>query len=235
MIFPDSMNCQNCDAHVLSTDERCQSCGAKLLHRRVVLGVPKAGDFTLRSEEPASEFDESAELGDWDFPARAEAPPRTHDVPIKSEPMTELGWGGFFRRAGAFLVDITIIVLLAALMGVMAYIAYRVGLAAHNRMISWNNAAPLLSFLTIAWLGLATAYFVVFHGMDGKTIGKWLLGLRVVGAGRTPITYRRALLRWIAAVGLGVASFGLAFLWILWQREKRGWHDFLARTWVIRE
>ena len=51
---------------------------------------------------------------------------------------------------------------------------------------------------------------------------------------RRPITYRRALFRWIGSIGLGGASLGLAFLWILWQREKRGWHDFLARTWVIR-
>jgi uncharacterized RDD family membrane protein YckC len=102
-------------------------------------------------------------------------------------------------------------------------------------MISWNNAAPLVSFLTVAWLALATMYFVVFHGMEGKTIGKWLFRLRVVGANGAPISYRRALLRWIATAGLGVASFGLAVLWVLWQREKRAWHDFLARTWVIRE
>ena len=70
--------------------------------------------------------------------------------------------------------------------------------------------------------------------MEGKTVGKWVLGLRVVGAGQAPITYRRALLRWIGAVGLGAGSFGLGFLWILWQREKRGWHDFLAQTWVMR-
>jgi uncharacterized RDD family membrane protein YckC len=59
--------------------------------------------------------------------------------------------------------------------------------------------------------------------------------LRVVGRDLRPISYRRALFRWIGTVGLGVVSLGVAFLWILWQREKRGWHDFLARTWVVRE
>lgn len=231
MMFPQSLKCQNCDAPVLAADESCQTCGARLLHRRVVIGVPKADDFRLQAEEPASEIDEPAKTGVWDFPARNEA--RT--LPHEFEAMVEARWGGFFRRAGAFLVDILVIALLSALMAVMAYIGYKVGLAAHNRAVSWSNAAPFLSFMTTASVGLATVYFVVFHGMAGKTIGKWLFGLRVTGAGRVPITYRRALLRWIGTVGLGAASFGVAFLWILWQREKRGWHDFLARTWVIRE
>jgi uncharacterized RDD family membrane protein YckC len=236
------MNCQNCDAPVLASDERCEKCGAKLLNR-VFMGVPKAENFTLTAEEPTRELDEPEEAtspGEWEFP------PRTHAIhhddvrlsdPVfstESEAEPEVRWGGFFRRVGAFLVDVVVIVLLSSLMGFMAYVGYKVGLAAHDRAMSWNTAAPLVSFLTLAWMGLATIYFVVFHGMEGKTVGKWLLGLRVVGTDQRPISYRRALLRWIGTIGLGGASFGLAFLWILWQREKRGWHDFLARTWVVR-
>ena len=239
------MNCQNCDEPVLVSDERCEKCGAKLLHR-VFLGVPKAENFSLTAEEEAArELDEpedaAASSGDWGFPPRTSAADHTDVRPhapvfsTESEVEPEVRWGGFFRRLSAFVVDFLVLVLLSALMGFMAYVGYKVGLAAHDRPISWNTAAPLVSFLTLAGMGLATIYFVVFHGMEGKTVGKWLLGLRVVGVDQRPISYRRALLRWIGAIGLGGASFGLAFLWILWQREKRGWHDFLARTWVVRE
>jgi uncharacterized RDD family membrane protein YckC len=69
--------------------------------------------------------------------------------------------------------------------------------------------------------------------MSGKTIGKSLLSLRVVGAEQRPIAYRQAAIRWLATVGF--APIGIGLLWILWQREKRGWHDFVARTWVIRD
>jgi uncharacterized RDD family membrane protein YckC len=229
------MNCQNCDAPVLASDERCEKCGAKLLRQRVVLGVPKPEEFTLTAEEPARSFDEPepVEESDRAFPPRfevASSAPLAHGE-IPAEPR----WGGFFRRVGAFLIDAGMILLLSALMGAMSYVGYKVGLSAHERPITWNNAAPLVSFLTLAWMALATIYFVAFHGMEGKTVGKWLFGLRVVGVGQRPISYRRALLRWIGTVGLGGASLGLAFLWILWQREKRGWHDFLARTWVVRE
>jgi uncharacterized RDD family membrane protein YckC len=71
------------------------------------------------------------------------------------------------------------------------------------------------------------------HGLGGQTIGKMLLGLRVVGVERQPPSFRQAALRWLAAVGF--APIGLGFLWVLWQSEKRAWHDFVARTWVVRE
>ena len=232
------MNCQNCEAPVLPADERCERCGAKLLHQRAILGVPKAENFALTVEEPPGEFDEPESPpahDDWDFPQRMKAQPSAAVLATQDDEIHEPRWGGFFRRLGACLIDMIVIVFLAALMGIMSYIGYKVGLSAHDRVISWHNAAPLMSLLTFAWIGLASTYFVAFHGMEGKTIGKWLFGLRVVGVDQRPITYRRALLRWIGTVGLGCASFGLAFLWILWQREKRGWHDLLARTWVVRQ
>jgi uncharacterized RDD family membrane protein YckC len=232
------MKCQNCDAPVLAGDEWCQKCGAKLLRQRVVLGVPKTEEFALTNQEYSESADEReapAENGGRDFPPRRQnvviSQPTTFRVDDSGQPR----YGGFFRRCGAFLVDVAVALLLFTLMAAMSYVGYKVGLSAHNRSVTWNTAAPLMSFWTIGWVALTTTYFVVFHGMEGKTVGKWLFGLRVVGAEQRPISYRRALLRWIGAIGLGGASLGLAFLWILWQREKRGWHDLAAHTWVIRD
>ena len=229
------MNCQNCDAPVLVSDERCEKCGAKLLHRRVILGTTKPENFALTAEEAPSALDETVRDDEWRFPARSEPASAPGVVIAESDAVAQPSYGGFWRRVGAFIVDLAIIFLLTALMAVMAFIGYKVGLAAHDRSISLANAAPLMAFLTFAWVFLATVYFVIFHGMDGTTIGKSLLGLRVVTADQEPINYRRALLRWVGLVGFGCLTIGVSFLWIMWSREKRGWHDFLARTWVIRE
>ncbi|HKY08057.1 MAG TPA: RDD family protein [Candidatus Binatia bacterium] len=202
------------------------------------MGVPKAENFVLTAEEPFPDFEEPEELAPnrgWESSRDADENRHFSGPLTESEVAEETQWGGFFRRAGAFLVDILAIMLFSVVMGLMAYVGYKVGLSAHDRVMSWQNAGPLVSFLTLACTALTTLYFVLFHGMDGKTIGKWLFGLRVVGVDRRPISYRRALLRWVGTIGLGGASLGLAFLWILWQREKRGWHDLLARTWVVRE
>lgn len=231
------MNCQNCDAPVSASDERCAKCGAKLLHRRVFFGAPKTEDFTLTADEPASDFEPPAEEDPEPLfqTGLAQAPRAVVIDSIDSVPSPQTRYGGFWRRLGAFVIDLAMIFLLCAVMSAMAYVAYKVGLAAHNRGVSLGNASPLVVLLTVAGLVLTTAYFVVFHGMDGQTIGKLVFRLRVVGANQQRISYRRALLRWLGTVGFGMASIGLSLLWILWSREKRGWHDFLARTWVIRE
>jgi uncharacterized RDD family membrane protein YckC len=228
------MNCQNCDAPVLASDERCERCGAKLLHRRIFFGAPKNDQFALTGEEPEQEPTERPANDDLDLLPRSEYAPRPSLVTDRAR-TPERSYAGFWRRLGAFIIDVLMIALLCAVMGGMAYVAYKVGLAAHQRKVSFGNATPLLSFFTFGVVLLASAYFVVFHGMAGQTVGKSLLRLRVIGPEQDRVTYGRALLRWIATVGFGCLSFGVSFLWIIWSGEKRGWHDYLARTWVVRE
>jgi uncharacterized RDD family membrane protein YckC len=148
------------------------------------------------------------------------------------EPESQL-WGGFIRRACAFAVDWAMILLLGFVMFLMSHIGYRVGLTAHGRSMTMENSSGLYFILTCASVVLSAAYFVIFHTLDGRTIGKWVFGLRVVGAENCGVTSRQAFLRWLAAVGF--APILLGFLWVIWSREKRAWHDIIAQTWVIRE
>jgi len=228
------MKCQNCETPVAAADEVCGKCGAKLLHRRVIMGVPKPENFSLTAEENMPDTDVDAESDDWQFPSRAEM--AQLGTPVMAPPLApavQLRWGGFLRRANALIIDLIVISLLSSIMGVMAYVGYKVGLGAHGLVITGDNAAALFAILTLGWLGLTSGYFIVMHGLGGQTIGKRLLGLRVVGADRQPPNFRQAAIRWFAAVGF--APIGLGFLWVLWQAEKRAWHDFAARTWVIHE
>jgi uncharacterized RDD family membrane protein YckC len=223
------MICQNCEAPVSPLAPRCEKCGAKLLHPRVVFGASRREDFSLTPEEPF-QLNEPADAVEWQFPNRAE-PAAVVEPPAEAPRAPR--YGGFFRRGLALLVDFFIVALLAAVMSALAFVGYKVGLAAHQRAISELTLMPLFTLLAAAGTFLAMSYFVLFHGMQGKTIGKWCLKLRVVGADNERIGYRRACLRWIATVAL--APLLLGFLWVFWNRQKRAWHDYLARTWVIRE
>ena len=226
------MNCQNCEHPILPSDEKCPHCGALPLRRRGTFGARRE-EFVLTREEEPFELGDVAQAEDWESSVKQQPEP-TRPVAETARPsIPEVQWGGFLRRGCAFVVDIVVIWVLSIAMFFMCYVGYKVGLSAHGRTLNWEHSTPFFVLFTWGWIGLATAYFVVFHSMEGKTIGKWLLGLRVVTAERGTVTYRRALLRWIGMVGFAPVLLG--FLWILWSPEKRGWHDLLACTWVIRD
>src|SRR3990172_1938552 len=206
------MLCQNCERPIELADEQCPHCGAMPLHRRVFMGNQRK-EFALTAEEESFEIGETPETQGWPISPEASAT-RYPQIEDRSHARNhEVRWGGFFRRACAIIVDLIVILALASVMVLLAYIGYKVGLSAHGRSVTCGNVTPLLIFLSWGGIGLATVYFVLFHGMEGKTIGKWLLGLKVVGAEQGTITYRRAFLRWLATVGL--APLPLGFLLVL--------------------
>ena len=233
MFAESNLKCQNCETPVAAADDRCGKCGAKLLHRRVLFGAPKPENFNLTAEENKPDVETDAQDDDPEFPTKEEMTRLGRLAMPPVELVPEVRWGGFFRRAGALIIDVFVVTLLSIIMGAMAYVGYKVGLGAHGLVITGDNAAALFAILTIGWLGLTSTYFIVLHGLGGQTVGKKLLGLRVVGVDRQSPSFRQAALRWFAAVGF--APIGMGFLCVLWQSEKRGWHDFVARTWVVHE
>lgn len=99
------------------------------------------------------------------------------------------------------------------------------------------------------WVGLSliagtvvvvSLVFVVLLGVKGTSPGKSLMGLRVVSSdGGRPIGVGRALVRTVI-VGIGsLPMFGLGLATLAWTavedrtRERRGWHDHVARSVVI--
>ena len=97
-------------------------------------------------------------------------------------------------------------------------------------------AHPSLGYrltLRAALVAVTAGYFVISWSRGGQTIGMRAWRLRVVGADGSPLQWPRALLRFaIALVSLG--ALGIGFLWCLFDRERRAWHDIGARTAVVR-
>ncbi|HZD40727.1 MAG TPA: RDD family protein [Terriglobales bacterium] len=240
------MECPNCAGTVQPDSRQCPHCGANLSPQRVIVGK-KHEAFSLTPDDEPFKLGDEIEADVWridpepavDLRDQVDSEPsqvESEAARAKTESFSggeQVEWGGFVRRAGALLIDGTVILLLAAVMFSLSTIGYKVGLAAHGKKIGWQNVGVLAALFLWGGIGLSAVYFVVFHGMDGRTIGKWLLGLRVVGPQRGAISFRQAFVRWLAAAGFG--PIGLGFLWVLWSREKRAWHDIMARTWVIRE
>lgn len=177
------------------------------------------------------------EIGNEDAPRLRAVIEREYDRLYErlkeEEAAAAVRWGGFFRRLLAFTVDMFVLGVFSLLLFRLSGLGFRVGMAAHARSISFDVMEGAARAVIVAWLVLVASYFVVLHAHDGSTVGQWLFGLRVVDGRREPVGYGRALWRWIVSILTWPLLIG--YLRILWHREKRGWHDSLAGTWVIRE
>jgi uncharacterized RDD family membrane protein YckC len=82
---------------------------------------------------------------------------------------------------------------------------------------------------------VSAAYYVTLEGgRRGQTLGKRLLGIRVVDVDDAgPIGRARALLRHVGRYVSGLAC-GIGYLWMLWDDREQTWHDKMARAVVVR-
>lgn len=135
--------------------------------------------------------------------------------------------GGFWVRSIAYLIDEIVL----SIVGLLFFFAFRVA--------QGSDTSPFQSFFTTlvimycARLIIEAAYFTYFYGYAGQTIGKMVCGLKVVSTEGELIGYRRAFLRWIG-YKISLYAFFLGFFWIAFDPNKQGWHDKIAKTFVIK-
>lgn len=152
---------------------------------------------------------------------------------------------GFWRRLIALAID-------GALLGVAGMLLGWLWFDVFARM---GEAARLIG-LAIAWpyLGLLNSRLA-----GGRTAGKWLLGLRVVGADGAPLDVAESMLRalillaplllngaTLAPIPFGVLGFlqglivfggfgSLAYLYVFNRRTRQSLHDLAVGSYVIRD
>jgi uncharacterized RDD family membrane protein YckC len=101
----------------------------------------------------------------------------------------------------------------------------------------WGREADTLPAFTgmvvVFTLLFSALYSTVLHAIGGQTLGKLVVGIRVVGIEGEPLTAGAALLRWFA-YGVSLAPLGAGFLMAGLRRDKRALHDLIAGTRVER-
>jgi uncharacterized RDD family membrane protein YckC len=86
---------------------------------------------------------------------------------------------------------------------------------------------------TVLGLAVGFAYLVGFWTAQGATPGMMALGVKITTVGGEPIDFGKALLRYIGYWVSGI-TLGIGFLMIAFTRQKRGLHDYIAGTVVIK-
>jgi uncharacterized RDD family membrane protein YckC len=136
---------------------------------------------------------------------------------------------GFGKRLGAALIDWIVVAFFSFLaIAVLGVAGALVGMFTPGGPMAPERLMILLAFL----IGLG--YFIIGWARGGATMGKNMLGLRVVRADGSNLGYGKAILRYIGYIVSGLA-LSIGFLWINFDKLRQGWHDKFAGSYVVRE
>lgn len=149
-------------------------------------------------------------------------------------------YGGFWIRVVAAIIDACIVSAASAVVQApfgMAMGGMAIPFAGRPDPEQFATAFPaMFAMIGFAWaLGLAVdaAYHIYFVAARGATLGKMVLGMKVVRVDGQPITAALAAGRWFAS---WVSALTLCIGYIIagFDRQKRTLHDHICDTRVVR-
>jgi uncharacterized RDD family membrane protein YckC len=138
--------------------------------------------------------------------------------------MDEVRPAGFWVRALAVLIDVVILLVVRASLGLAARIVWGASIQESLALRSTIGAFTLI---------FAGAYATLLHAATGQTIGKMLVRIRVVLVDGEPLPVGTSLLRCFGQL-VSCATLGLGLLMAGLRRDKRALHDLIAGTRVER-
>jgi uncharacterized RDD family membrane protein YckC len=134
---------------------------------------------------------------------------------------------GFVTRMFAYIVDL---VLLAGVVAIGGWVSLLIDSALESMGLDPRIDMGVIYLWSIPFI--IGAYYVMFWSLTGRTVGKWFMGLKIVDKhGKTP-SIGRSIIRFLG-YGLSALAFWVGYAWVIIDDERRGWHDHMAKTWVV--
>lgn len=161
-------------------------------------------------------------------------------LPDSAVPQPVVRVAGFWRRTAAALVDGVCLTPAILLLGWLAFRVTGLRLPGASDVRLESLLELFLEGGGLAYGLLAMAVLIVllygflFTVVTGATPGLRLLGLRVISVYGDFPEWWRVMLRCLGFVVAGLL-LGLGLVWVGFDREKRGLHDWVAGTYVIRD
>ncbi len=80
---------------------------------------------------------------------------------------------------------------------------------------------------------IGTVYLLGAWILFGTTLGMRILGMRIVMTGGAKLTPIAAIIRFLGLI-VSFVVICIGVIWVAFDKNKQGWHDKMAGTYVIR-
>lgn len=141
--------------------------------------------------------------------------------PDKLKEPEELRYAGLFRRLFAIFYDSF---LLIAILFIVTAIANALN---HGKAIEPGDTFYPLYVAVV--FSLSYLYFAWFWIHGGQSLGMKTWRIQLVASDADRISWKIAAIRFISAI-FSWGVFGLGFLWALFDKKNRCWHDMISGT-----
>jgi len=151
-------------------------------------------------------------------------------------PAPRLRYAGFWWRFLAYLIDLVIQGTVSRLLQYAFFPSSLVIATPPPGATPFETIGPALAklgWLTLLSTAISVTYSTWFIGALGAVPGMMALGLKVVRPDGSRVGYGRAFGRYFAAFLSGLI-LGIGYLLIAFDAEKRGLHDMICDTRVIK-
>jgi uncharacterized RDD family membrane protein YckC len=147
-------------------------------------------------------------------------------APVDRDVGLQGAYAGIVTRFGGFVVDFVTIVLAFAIAGrVVEWILSTL----RGSQFSLQDARWVSAVLLIVWAFVYCAYPLA---IAGRTLGMALVGVRVIRKDGSDVNGWHAVIR-VLAFPFSFVLFGIGFILIVLNRDRRALHDFVAGTTVV--
>jgi len=98
----------------------------------------------------------------------------------------------------------------------------------------YQDVLALVLFKQVYVLGICFIYFAYSWQRGGQTIGmkSWRIQLHSSDPQRTVVGWRQSAIRYLVAI-ISWLTLGMGYLWILFNPQRKSWHDIASGTHLI--
>jgi uncharacterized RDD family membrane protein YckC len=192
--------------------------------------LPRAGAVAaarelVREEEPEPADRRTDRRAAVAVPVDFEMPLAEAELEQGPEPVLAMGPASGLERVVAGGIDLIFVALIQLTLFYLTthLVAQRVGALPRSALVAMGLVGGVM----------AAGYFLFFWSLSGQTLGKLLTGSRVVDRRGGALGFGRAALRLLATV-VAALPLGVGFIGLWTDSERRGWHDRIAGTKVVR-
>lgn len=179
-------------------------------------------DDSIENVEPDKDSEESREKQE-----KVEKVEKDLSLPTTIEDYMNLSknfYAGFWSRVVAFLIDLIVVYATASLLNTLSF-----GLL--NKQLDF----PILGEESLSYVIVVFTYFIAMTYFFSQTLGKMIMKIKVETNKGDKLSFTDVIYRELVGRLLTIFLANLPYLAIAFTNKKKGLHDFIADTVVVKE